>query len=71
MDDDDDDDDDEGKEEEQRYYFWWIVCVAHGDVLQILQTAFKKMDPSNHRSMENLEKKRKNATLRPLELKAS
>ncbi|KAL3913350.1 MAG: hypothetical protein SGARI_000700 [Bacillariaceae sp.] len=45
----------------------WIVCVAHGDVLQILQTAFSLMDPSQHRSLEHLE----TATLRPLQLKAS
>jgi glucosyl-3-phosphoglycerate phosphatase len=42
----------------------WIVCVAHGDVLQILQTAFSKMDPSKHRLLEHLE----TATLRPLTL---
>ena len=41
-----------------------IVCVAHGDVLQILQTAFCKMDGSQHRSMEHLE----TAKLRKLEL---
>ena len=41
-----------------------IVCVAHGDVLQILQTAFKKMDGSKHRTMEHLE----TAKLRHLEL---
>lgn len=45
---------------------WWVICVAHGDVLQILQTAFCKMDPAQHRSMEHLE----TATLRPLELSA-
>jgi probable phosphoglycerate mutase len=43
---------------------WWVVCVAHGDVLQILQTAFASLDPSQHRSMEHLE----TATLRPLQL---
>jgi probable phosphoglycerate mutase len=44
---------------------YWIVCVAHGDVLQILQTAFtRSMDPSQHRSLQHLE----TATLRPLEL---
>jgi probable phosphoglycerate mutase len=44
---------------------YWIVCVAHGDVLQILQTAFtRNMDPSQHRSLQHLE----TATLRPLEL---
>ena len=42
-----------------------IVCTAHGDVLQILQTAFSKLDGSKHRSLEHLE----TATLRPLELK--
>mmetsp|Transcript_11034 Transcript_11034/g.17705 ORF Transcript_11034/g.17705 Transcript_11034/m.17705 type:complete len:285 (+) Transcript_11034:166-1020(+) len=45
----------------------WIVCVAHGDVLQILQTAFSKMDPSQHRSLDHLE----TATLRPLILGGS
>jgi broad specificity phosphatase PhoE len=34
----------------------WVICVAHGDVLQILQTAFcKGMDPAKHRSLEHLE----------------
>jgi broad specificity phosphatase PhoE len=35
----------------------WVICVAHGDVLQILQTAFchATMDPSQHRSLEHLE----------------
>ena len=41
-----------------------IVCVAHGDVLQILQTSFHKMDGSKHRTLEHLE----TATLRRLEL---
>jgi len=42
---------------------WWIICVAHGDVLQILQTAFhNNMDPSEHRSVQHLE----TATLRRL-----
>ena len=43
----------------------WIICVAHGDVLQILQTAFGKnpIDPSHHRSLDHLE----TATLRPFE----
>lgn len=44
---------------------WWVVCVAHGDVLQILQTAFCRMDPALHRSLQHLE----TATLRPLELR--
>jgi broad specificity phosphatase PhoE len=43
-----------------------IVLVAHGDVLQITQTAFAKMDGSNHRNVDHLE----TATLRPLELMA-
>ena len=42
----------------------WVILVAHGDVLQILQTAFNKTDPSKHRSLEHLE----TATLRPLHL---
>mmetsp|Transcript_12582 Transcript_12582/g.19497 ORF Transcript_12582/g.19497 Transcript_12582/m.19497 type:complete len:264 (+) Transcript_12582:446-1237(+) len=32
-----------------------IICTAHGDVLQILQTAFSKMDGSLHRTLEHLE----------------
>lgn len=43
----------------------FILCVAHGDVLQILQTAFSKMDGSQHRTLEHLE----TAKLRQLELK--
>jgi broad specificity phosphatase PhoE len=43
---------------------WMVICVAHGDVLQILQTAFCKMDPSQHRSLQHLE----TATLRSLTL---
>lgn len=41
-----------------------IICVAHGDVLQILQTAFAKMDGRHHRTLPHLE----TATLRPLAL---
>ena len=42
----------------------WIVLVAHGDVLQILQTGFcNKMNPKDHRSLPHLE----TATLRPLQ----
>jgi broad specificity phosphatase PhoE len=44
-----------------------VVCVAHGDVLQILQTAFEKLDGTKHRTLPHLE----TATLRPLVLKAS
>jgi len=32
-----------------------VLCVAHGDVLQILQTAFNKMDGRLHRTLEHLE----------------
>ena len=32
-----------------------VILVAHGDVLQILQTAFLKKDGSVHRSLEHLE----------------
>mmetsp|Transcript_18927 Transcript_18927/g.26690 ORF Transcript_18927/g.26690 Transcript_18927/m.26690 type:complete len:266 (-) Transcript_18927:97-894(-) len=32
-----------------------IICTAHGDVLQILQTAFSKMNGSLHRTLEHLE----------------
>jgi len=42
-----------------------ILLVAHGDVLQIVQTAFARMDCAHHRSLPHLE----TATLRPLELK--
>lgn len=44
----------------------FIICVAHGDVLQILQTAFAKIDGAQHRSLEHLD----TATLRSLELVA-
>ena len=43
---------------------YMVICVAHGDVLQILQTAFCKMDGSKHRTLEHLE----TATLRRLPL---
>jgi len=32
-----------------------VVLVAHGDVLQILQTAFLKKSGSVHRSLDHLE----------------
>ena len=32
-----------------------VILVAHGDVLQILQTAFLKVDGSTHRSLDHLE----------------
>ena len=41
-----------------------VICVAHGDVLQILQTAFLKRDGKEHRSIQHLE----TAQLRALEL---
>lgn len=41
-----------------------ILLVAHGDVLQITQTAFSKMDGSQHRTLDHLD----TATLRPLRL---
>jgi broad specificity phosphatase PhoE len=44
-----------------------VVCVAHGDVLQILQTAFQKLHGSQHRSLEHLE----TATIRPVLLASS
>ena len=49
---------------DQRIQEYLVICVAHGDVLQILQTAFHKMDGSQHRLLEHLE----TATLRPLRL---
>ena len=41
---------------------WLVVLVAHGDVLQILQTAFAAVDVTTHRSLPHLE----TATLRKL-----
>ena len=41
---------------------WLVVLVAHGDVLQIAQTAFADVDPRTHRSLEHLP----TATLRRL-----
>ena len=43
---------------------WKCVMVAHGDVLQILQTAFLKVDGRIHRSLDHLE----TATIRELKL---
>ena len=34
---------------------WHVVLVAHGDVLQILQTWFMGVDPRTHRSLPHLE----------------
>ena len=33
---------------------WHVVLVAHGDVLQILQTGFQGVDPRTHRSLPHL-----------------
>lgn len=52
---------------DQKYNQYMIICVAHGDVLQILQSGFNKMDCSKHRSLEHLE----TAILRKLELKST
>ena len=53
----------ENENQQQHGGHYWIICVAHGDVLQILQTAFNKnIDPSQHRSIQHLE----TATLRSL-----
>ena len=41
-----------------------VVLVAHGDVLQILQTRFACVDPRTHRSLPHLE----TAPLRSLSL---
>ena len=41
-----------------------VILVAHGDVLQILQTAFEKMDGRFHRTLQHLE----TAQLRQLKL---
>jgi broad specificity phosphatase PhoE len=43
---------------------WMVLVVAHGDVLQILQTAFEKKDGRLHRSLPHLE----TAQVRPLVL---
>lgn len=43
---------------------WLVVLVAHGDVLQILQTAFAGVDPTQHRSLDHLQ----TATMRRLAL---
>ena len=53
------------KSQGEKYGRCMVICVAHGDVLQILQTAFAKMDPAKHRSLDHLE----TAKLRKLELK--
>lgn len=51
---------------DKQFKDFMVICVAHGDVLQITQTAFMKMDGSKHRTMEHLE----TATLRRMPLLA-
>ena len=41
---------------------WLVLLVAHGDVLQILQSGFAGRDPREHRSLAHLP----TATLRAL-----
>jgi len=49
-----------GSDEEQK---WKVILVAHGDVLQIMQTGFlRHEDAARHRSLEHLE----TATIREL-----
>jgi probable phosphoglycerate mutase len=43
-----------------------ILLVSHGDVLQILQTAFERVDPGAHRLLPHLE----TGEIRKLELRA-
>ena len=40
---------------DQKVKNYMVICVAHGDVLQILQTAFAKIDGSLHRTLPHLE----------------
>ncbi|KAL7571240.1 hypothetical protein ACA910_008898 [Epithemia clementina (nom. ined.)] len=42
---------------------YMVLCVAHGDVLQILQTAYSNIEAHLHRTLPHLE----TATLRPLQ----
>jgi len=49
---------------EQTYQNKSILLVSHGDTLQILQTAFQKVDGSTHRSLPHLE----TAEIRELQL---
>jgi len=50
-----DDGADNQQQQQRRRRKSMVVCVAHGDVLQILQTAFEKKDASSHRSLPHLE----------------
>ena len=40
---------------EARYQDATLLLVSHGDALQLLQTAFAKLDASAHRSLEHLQ----------------
>lgn len=40
---------------EDKYEAEEILLVSHGDTLQILQTGFQKIDPTQHRSLQHLE----------------
>lgn len=51
---------------EERYADRQIVLVSHGDPLQILQTVFDGLDPSEHRAVPPLQ----TAELRPLNPRA-
>ncbi|MGM5483755.1 MAG: histidine phosphatase family protein [Nanobdellota archaeon] len=42
------------QEMENKYFNRNILLVSHGDVLQILQTAFFKIHPSKHRNLEHI-----------------
>eukprot|EP00573_Skeletonema_grethae_P007706 CAMPEP_0201692826 /NCGR_PEP_ID=MMETSP0578-20130828/5603_1 /ASSEMBLY_ACC=CAM_ASM_000663 /TAXON_ID=267565 /ORGANISM="Skeletonema grethea, Strain CCMP 1804" /LENGTH=283 /DNA_ID=CAMNT_0048178253 /DNA_START=37 /DNA_END=888 /DNA_ORIENTATION=+ len=54
-----------GGDEQKKKKKWKVVLVAHGDVLQIMQTGFlRHEDASRHRSLEHLE----TATIRELTL---
>ena len=56
------------QQQNQRNRPWKCILVAHGDVLQILQTGFlKHEDAKRHRSLEHLE----TATIRELILPSS
>ena len=49
---------------EEKYSDKDILLVSHGDTLQILQTAFERVDAHTHRSLSHLE----TAEIRPIEL---
>ena len=41
-------------EAEQKYQNKLVIMVAHGDVLQILQTAFMGVHPRKHRALPHM-----------------